>query len=189
MNSKSPGIITALLADWSAGNQAALDELVPLLRGELHALAAGYLRSERADHTLQPTALIHEMYLRLDNAQVPYTSRAHFLAVCAQLMRQVLVDHARRYCAAKRGRGARALPLNEELVYAPERSSELIALNDALNRLGQEDQRKSKVVELRFFGGLAAEEIAEVLGVSTNTVQRDWAFARAWLRRELEGSS
>ena len=178
--------ITRLLAAWSAGDRAALDRLVPLVRAELHRLAERQLRAERPGHTLQATALVHEAYLRLvDQAGMSWQNRAHFLSVCAQLMRQILVDHARKYRAAKRGGGAGALPLEEALVYAPGRSAELLALEEALGRLSQADERKGRVVELRFFGGLSNPEMAVVLGVSENTIVRDWAFARAWLQREL----
>ena len=178
--------ITRLLAAWSVGDRAALDRLMPLLRDELHRLAERQIRAERPGHTLQATALVHEAYLRLvDQAGVPWQIRAHFLSLCAQLMRQILIDHARKHRAVKRGRGADALPLDEALVYAPERSAELLALDEALTRLSQADERKGRVVELRFFGGLSNTEMATVLGVSENTVLRDWAFARAWLQHEL----
>ncbi len=177
-----------MLMDWSNGDQSAVDLLQPLVHKELRRLAASHLRRERPNHTLQPTALVHEAYLRLvQQDQVQWRGRAQFFGLCAKLMRQILVDYARRHRAAKCGGGARPVPLNEALVYAPERSGELLALDDALVRLAQVDARKSQVVELRFFAGMTAEESAEVLGVSANTVLRDWDFARAWLRRDLSG--
>jgi len=182
----APADVTRLLAAWSAGDRAALDRLVPLVRDELHRLSERRIRAERPGHTLQATALVNEVYLRLiDQAEVPWQNRAHFLAVCAQLMRQILVDYARRHRAAKRGAGGIALPLDQALVYAPARSAELLSLDEALSRLSQADERKGRVVEMRFFGGLDNKEIAEALGMSENTVMRDWAFARSWLLREL----
>lgn len=182
----SPSSVTVMLMDWSNGDQSAVNRLQPLVHKELRRLAASHLRRERANHTLQPTALVHEAYLRLVHQdQVQWQGRAQFFGLCAKLMRQILVDYARRHKAAKYGGGARPVALNEALVYAPERSDELLALDEAMARLAQVDARKSQVVELRFFAGMTAEESAEVLGVSPNTVLRDWDFARAWLRRDL----
>jgi RNA polymerase sigma-70 factor, ECF subfamily len=188
MSTPASSHVTSLLAAWSAGDRAALDRLMPLVRQELHRLAERQLRTERPGHTLQATALVHEAYLRLVNQRpADWQSRAHFFAICAQLMRQILVDHARKYRAAKRGGGDRKIPLDEALVYAPERSAGLLALEEALTRLSQADERKGRVVELRFFGGLSHGEIAPpaVLGLSENTVIQDWAFARVWLQRAL----
>ena len=175
-----------LLAAWSAGNREAFDELIPLVRRELHRLADRQLAAERPGHTLQATALVNEAYIRLvDQGQKDWKNRAHFFAICAQLMRQILVDYARKHRARKRGGGVDALPLDEALVYATGRSDELLALDEALERLIQIDGRKGRVVELRYFAGLNNIEAAEVLGVSENTVIKDWALARAWLQREL----
>jgi RNA polymerase sigma factor (TIGR02999 family) len=159
---------------------------MPLVRKELHRLAEHQIHAERPGHTLQPTALVHEAYMRLvDQRPAEWQSKVHFLAVCAQLMRQILVDYARKHRAAKRGRGEKKVPLQEALAYVPERSAELLALVEALTRLSKADERKGRVVELRYFGGLRNAEIAAVLQISENTVMREWAFARAWLQSEL----
>jgi RNA polymerase sigma-70 factor, ECF subfamily len=182
--------VTRLLLEWQKGNKLALDELTPLLYQELRRLAAGYLRRERTDHTLQPTALIHEAYLRMVGNETPaFESRAHFFGVAAQLMRQILVDHARAQRAAKRGGGGPKLPLEEAAVFAKERPGELVALDDALRELAAFDERKSKVVEMKFFGGLSAEEIAVASGISVATVGRELRLAQAWLHRAISSGS
>jgi RNA polymerase sigma factor (TIGR02999 family) len=179
--------VTNLLAAWSGGDPVALERLMPLVERELHLLASRYLRRERPGHTLQTTALVHEAYLRLvDQRDVRWQSRAHFFGIAAQMMRRILVDHARRIAYARRGGGAAKVSLDEACVVSAERAAELVALDDALLALARLDGRKCRVVELRYFGGLSVEETAEVLGVSTDTVGRDWRAARAFLRRELE---
>jgi RNA polymerase sigma factor (TIGR02999 family) len=178
----SPKKLTQLLLDWSNGNQAALEELTPLVHEELHRLAHRYMRRERADHTLQTTALVNEAYLRLiDQKHVQCQNRTDFFAIAAQLMRHILVDHARSRHYAKRGGQMHKVSLDEAMTVSQERGSDLIALDDALNLLAAIDQRKSKVVELRFFGGLSVEETAEALKISAVTVMRDWSMAKAWL--------
>ncbi|HEV2668759.1 MAG TPA: sigma-70 family RNA polymerase sigma factor [Blastocatellia bacterium] len=181
--------ITQLLLAWSDGDQAALEKLTPLVYAELHRLAKGYMLGERPGHTLQTTALINEAYLRLtDWKNVRWQSRAHFFGVAAQLMRRILVDFARSRHYTKRGRGAQQVSLDEAITIHEDLSAELIALDDALKSLAKIDPRKSQVVELRFFGGLSAEEMAEALKVSKRTVEREWNLARAWLYRELRGN-
>jgi RNA polymerase sigma factor (TIGR02999 family) len=182
----SPGEITQLLVELRGGNPDAEAKLIPLVYEQLHRLAAHYMRHQRPDHTLQPTALVNEAYLRL--AAQPETSwqdRAHFFGVAARLMRQILVEHARAQQAEKRGGLVQKFSLDEALEFSPERSRELIALDDALENLAQLSPRQSRVVELRFFGGLSVEETAEALGTSPRTVKRDWQVARAWLHGEL----
>lgn len=180
-----------MLAELRSGNKEALAKLIPLVYDELHRLAEHYMRNERIGHTLQPTALINEAYLRLASAEkANWQHRAHFVAVAAGTMRRVLIDHARKQKAAKRGGKQAALPLEDSpeflsAVLREERSEELIALDEALTRLQELDPRQSQVVELRFFGGLTVEETAEVLGISPKTVKRDWAVARAWLHGEM----
>ena len=187
--SSSPHEITQLLAEWSEGNQSALDKLYPLVYNELRRLAHGYLRRERKGHTLQTTALINEAYLRLvDQKNVHWANRLHFFGISAQIMRRILIDHARLHAYAKRGGGAQKVSLDEIAIVAVERASNLLLLDDALNRLAKIDPRRSHVVELRYFGGLNNEEIAGVLKISENTVTRDWNMARAWLYQELRGS-
>jgi RNA polymerase sigma-70 factor (ECF subfamily) len=187
--SSQPHEITQLLVEWSAGNQAALDKLYALVYNELRRLAHGYLRRERKGHTLQTTALINEAYLRLvDQKQVHWANRSHFFAISAQIMRRILIDHARRYNYAKRGGGAERVSLDATAVVAKESARELLRLDEALNQLAKIDPRRSHVVELRYFGGLNNEEIARVLKISENTVTRDWNMARAWLYQELTGS-
>jgi len=182
----SPQRITQLLVDWSNGDDRALELLLPLVYEELRRLARHYMSAERSGHTLQTTALVNEAYLRLaDCRRVRWQNRVHFFALAATLMRRVLVEHARAHDRRKRGGGALKVALNEGATLAPERSRELLALDEALDRLAEIDPRKSRVVELRFFAGLSNEEIAEVLKVSPNTVTRDWKMAEAWLRREL----
>lgn len=178
--------ITQLLAEWSGGNQSALDELYPLVYDELHRLARRYMSRERKGHTLQTTALINEAYVRLvDQKNVQWANRSHFFAISAQIMRRILIDHARRHAYAKRGGGAQQVSLDEAAVVTSGIGSELIRLDEALQALSKLDQRRCHVVELRYFGGLNNEEIAGVLNVSENTVTRDWNMARAWLYQQL----
>ena len=179
--------MTRLLAAWSDGDRSALDKLAPLVYEELRRLAHVHMRRERADHTLQTTALVNEAYLRLvDQRGVRWQNRAHFFAIAAQMMRRILIDHARKRAYAKRGGGAPMLPLEETAVLTDERAAELVALDEALGSLAQVDERKGRIVELRFFGGLSVEEVAEVVGVSPDTVTREWRRAKAWLIRELQ---
>ena len=180
-----PGEITQLLKELSHGNREAETRLVPLVYRELRHLASRYMRRERPDHTLQPTALVHEAYLKLvEQRRVSWESRAHFYCVAARLMRRVLLDHAREVKAAKRG-GGQKIPLEPSLVYSEERPGELLEVDEALTRLAERDPRQGRVVELRFFGGCSEDEIARILGVSSRTVKRDWRIARAWLYAEL----
>jgi RNA polymerase sigma-70 factor (ECF subfamily) len=180
--------VTALLRAWSAGDEQALEKLTPLVYRELHRAARRYMVGERSGHTLQATALINEVYMRLvDVRNIEWKNRAHFLAICAQLMRQILIDFARSRRYQKRGGGALHLPLNEALVVSSQPDHYLVELDEALKRLALFDERKSRVVELRFFGGLQVNETAEVLNVSSQTVMRDWRLARIWLLRELSG--
>ena len=182
--------ITQLLAEWSDGNQAALDELYPLVYEELHRLARRYMSRERKGHTLQTTALINEAYVRLvDQRNVHWANRSHFFAISAQIMRRILIDHARRHAYAKRGGGAQQVSLEEVALVAREAGSDLMKLDEALKILAKMDPRRCHVVELRYFGGLSNEEIAGVLKVSENTVTRDWNLARAWLYQQLTGSA
>jgi len=179
--------VTQLLLAWRSGDEAALAQLIPLVYDQLRAAAHRYLKRERAGHTLQTTALVNEVYLRLVDAQrVPWQNRAHFFAIAAQLMRQILVEFARRRQKLKRGGGAQAVSLDEALTIAPGRSAELIALDDALRALEKLNARQSKIVELRFFGGLTEDETAEALGVAPRTVRNDWSVAKVWLLRELD---
>jgi RNA polymerase sigma factor (TIGR02999 family) len=187
---ESPGDITLLLTELQAGNRAAESKLVPLVYDELRRLARRYMRGERAEHTLQPTALVHEAYLRLiGQRDVEWQNRAHFFGVAAQLMRRILVDHARARKAEKRGGSAPKVSLDETLVFTEAKGADLLALDEALTRLTERDPRQGRIVELRFFGGLTEDEAAEVLGVSTRTVKRDWNVARAWLYKELSKSA
>ena len=184
---ESPSI-TRLLIDWSGGNRAALEDLTPQVQSELHALARTYLNRDRRNRTLQPTALISELYLRLiDQSQpVQWESRAHFFGIAARLMRHILVDYARSRRAAKRGGGAVAITLDEAMAFSPGNVPDILAVDQALNRLAQVDERKAKVIELRYFGGMSGEEIACESGLSIATVKRDLRVAEAWLRRELK---
>lgn len=178
--------VSQLLADLRDGDSAALDELMPLVYGELRRLAHRYMQRERAGHTLQTTALVHEAYTRLcGGQQVAWQNRAHFFGVAARVMRHLLVDHARSRGYAKRGGGVRRVTLEQAALVSPERSAEVLALDEALERFAVLDPRKSRLVELRYFGGLSVEETAEVLGVSGITVKREWLKAKAWLYREL----
>jgi RNA polymerase sigma factor (TIGR02999 family) len=182
-----PQEVTQLLVAWGQGEPAALEKLMPVIYKELHRLAHRYMRGERPDHTLQTTALVNEAYLRLiDSSKVRWQNRAHFLAISAQVMRRVLVDMARSRHYQKRGGEAEKVSLDEALAVSQERSVDLVALDDALNALAAVDPRKGQVVELRFFGGLSAEETAEVLKVSPDTVLRDWKLAKVWLLREMK---
>ena len=182
--------ITQLLVEWSDGNQSALDELYPLVYEELHRLARRYMNRERKGHTLQTTALINEAYVRLvDQRNVHWANRSHFFAISAQIMRRILIDHARRQAYAKRGGGAQQVSLEEAAIIVPDQSVDLVRLDEALKSLAEMDPRRSQVVELRYFGGLNNEEIAGVLKVSENTVTRDWNMARAWLYQQLGGSA
>jgi RNA polymerase sigma-70 factor, ECF subfamily len=186
-----PQAVTEWLIAWSHGDEAALDQLIPLVHAELRQLAKRYMRRERGQRsarTLQTTALVNEAYLRLiDAQQVQWQNRAHFFGIAARLMRQILVDYARAQNYAKRGGGMQPISLDEAPPLAAERAPDLVALDDALNALAAVDERKSRVIELRFFGGLSVEETAEVLKVSPDTVMRDWRLAKAWLLRELSG--
>jgi RNA polymerase sigma factor (TIGR02999 family) len=189
MKSDAPLDISGLLRRWSEGEQAALAELTPLVYRELRLMARRQLAGERQAQTLNTTALAHEAWLRLARIQnARWQDRAHFFALCAQCIRRILVDHARARLAARRGAGAQRLSLEETLLISEERSPSLVALDDALNALMELDPRKGRVVELRFFGGLTAEEIAEVLRISPVRVKRDWRLAKAWLMRELSDS-
>jgi RNA polymerase sigma-70 factor (ECF subfamily) len=178
--------VTGLLQAWRGGDRGALDNLIPLLERELHRIAKHYMAAQPPGHTLQTTALVNEAYLRLIDAQrVSWRDRLHFLAVCSQIMRHVLVDHERARRAAKRGGGGQGIPLEEAWVASPEPGTDLIAIDEALSALAKVYPRKARVVELRFFGGLSVEETAAVLEVSQDTVMRDWSLARAWLARKL----
>jgi RNA polymerase sigma factor (TIGR02999 family) len=185
---EQPGDVTQLLIAWNDGDESALEKLVPLVYGELRRLARHHMRRERADHTLQTTALINEAYLELvDIRNVHWQNRAHFFALCARLMRRILVDFARSRHYAKRGGGAQPICLDQSVAVSPEHSPDLVAVDEALQSLAKMDSRKAKVVELRFFGGLTVEETAEVLKVSPETVRRDWRLAKVWLLREISG--
>ena len=178
--------VTKLLKDWGDGDKSAQDKLMPLVYDELRRLAHQYMRRERPGHTLQTAELVNEAYVRLvDQSQIQWESRAHFFGIAARLMRQILVDRARRRNFAKRGGGAIRVSLNEATAVAQEQSASVVALDDALKSLEKIDPRKSRIVELRFFGGMSIEETAEALSVSPGTVMRDWTFARAWLRNEM----
>jgi RNA polymerase sigma factor (TIGR02999 family) len=178
--------VTQLLAEASRGDQSAVDALFEKVYAELRRLAREHLRHERPDHTLQATALVHEAYLRLvGGQQVEWQGRAHFFNVAAQVMRHILVDHARRHAAEKRGGGERRLSLDEAVSFAEERDVNLVALDDALKTLSEIDEEQARVVELRFFGGLSIKEIAEVLHVSETTVNRKWSTAKLWLHGQL----
>jgi RNA polymerase sigma factor (TIGR02999 family) len=182
--------VTDLLLSWRNGDESALADLIPIVHDELYRLARNQMRAERDGHTLQTTALVNEAYLRLiDLSRVRWQDRAHFFAMSARLMRQILVDHARSRQAHKRGGRARHVPFDEALVVSAEYGTDLVRLHDALDALAIVDERKSRVVELRFFGGLSVEETAEALGVSGPTVLRDWRLAKTWLLRELDRKS
>jgi RNA polymerase sigma factor (TIGR02999 family) len=178
--------VTQLLGEWSGGDEGALEKLIPLVQPELHRLAHYYMSRERAGHTLQTTALLNEAYLQLtDKTQLPWQNRTHFMAVAAQLMRRIMVDHARARHALKRGAGAIRVTLDETALVTEQRAEELLALDEALEKLAAFDRRRCEIVEMRYFGGLNVEEIADVLKVHPNTVMRDWRAAKAWLYAEL----
>lgn len=187
MQTPPPNEITPLLLRWSQGDEVALSLLLPIVYQELHRLAQSYLRRERPDHTLQPTALINEAYLRLVKSDAPeWQSRSHFFGVAARLMRQILVEHARTRSADKRGGGKQNFTLDEALAFSDEKASELLALDDALSALAEFDKRKVRIIELRYFGGLSLEETAEVLQLSISTISNEQRLARAWLRHQIE---
>jgi len=178
--------VTQLLVDWSNGDQSAFDKLMPLIDEELRRLAHHYMSRERAGHTLQTTALVNEAFLKLvSRKNLQWQNRAHFFGLAAQVMRTILVDHARSHASAKRGGGARNLELDEAMLVSQQKASEVVALDEALNQLALIDPRQSRIVELRFFGGLTVEEAAEVLHVSPVTIKREWSTAKAWLYHEL----
>ncbi len=180
--------VTVLLGEWRGGDEGALDKLIPLVQPELHRLAHHYMSRERSGHTLQTTALLDEAYLRLvDHTKPLWQNRTHFVAAAAQLMRRIMVDHARGRHSLKRGGGALKVTLDEAAAVTETRSEELLALDDALERLAAQDPRKSQIVELRYFGGLTVEETAEFLKLSQRTVEREWNMAKAWLYRALSG--
>jgi len=187
MPSPSPQHVTQLLADWSQGEDAALRELTPLVYEELRRLAHHHMGTQRPDHTLQTTALVNEAYLRLADQTSPnFSNRSHFFAVAAQAMRQILVNYAKASRSQKRGGGAVKVELDPAALISPEQTTEILDLNEALDKLATLDSRKAHVVELKYFGGLNHDEIAEVLKISTVTVRRDWIFSKAWLRNELQ---
>jgi RNA polymerase sigma factor (TIGR02999 family) len=182
----SPSEITLLLSGAQRGDPDAARRIVPLVYGELRRLAAHYMRLERPGHTLQPTALVNEAFLKMvGDRNVAWESRAHFFGIAARIMRQILIDYAREHGAAKRGSGKDRLPLDEQLAYDPDRAGEIVALEEALQRLEKIDPQQSRIIELRFFGGLSVEETAEVMGISPRTVKRDWSVARLWLHRKI----
>jgi RNA polymerase sigma factor (TIGR02999 family) len=182
--------VTQLLVAWGNGDQSALDKLMPLVYDELHRMAHRYMAQERAEHTLQTSALVNEAYVRLiDQKNVRWQNRAQFFGIAATSMRRILVGYARRRKRAKRGAGALQISLDEAAILSNERASEMVAIDEALESLAAVDPRKSQVVELRFFGGLSIDETAEVLHVSPGTVMRDWTLAKAWLRQEISGDS
>ena len=190
MEHEPPSEVTLLLQGWRNGDRNALDALLPLVYGELRRLAHFQLQRERQDHTLQTAALVHEAYLRLIGLNPPHwESRTHFFAIAAQLMRQILVDYARRHVAVKRGGGACKLSLEEATLVSKQKDVDVLSLDDALKALAKIDPRQSRVVELRFFAGLSLEEISEALEIAPATVQRDWTAARAWLHREISRNS
>lgn len=181
--------VTQLLHDWSNGEQQAFDELLPIIYNELHRLAHNYLNRERSDHTLQTTALVHEAYLKLiDQQSVDWQNRSHFFAIAAQAMRRILIDNARRHAASKRGNTPEKLSLDDVESISIGSNETLLALDDALKRLETIDSQQSRVIELRYFGGLTIEETAEVLNLSPATVKREWAMARAWLYKSITGN-
>ena len=184
--SESQQQVTQLLVAWSNGDRAALEELMPLVYEELRHLAHHYIRQERPGHTLQTSGLVNEAYLRLvDQTNIHWQNRKHFFGIAARLMRQILVDYARRQRYAKRGGDTRRVDLDDAAILSPERAADVVALDDALKSLAQIDPRQCEIVELRFFGGLNIEETAEVLSISVSTVMREWALAKAWLRRAV----
>jgi RNA polymerase sigma-70 factor (ECF subfamily) len=179
--------VTSLLKKLSEGNQDAAQQLIPVIYQELHRLAAGHLRYERPDHTLQPTALVHEAYIKLvAQRNTDWQSRAHFFAVASKLMRRILVDYARRHLRAKRGGGQAKLSLDDVLLVSTDRPDNMLGLDESLTRLEKLDARQGRIVELRYFGGLKIEEVAEILSISPTTVRREWTSAKAWLYGELK---
>jgi len=183
---RAPNDVTVLLAEVTKGDRQAASKLIPLVYDELRRLAGRYMRRERADHTLQATALVHEAYLKLvQQPSVEWQNRAHFFGIAAQVMRHILVDHARGHGREKRGAGQQVVSLDEAFVFSPEKSVELLKLDESLQRLTKLDPRQGRIVELRFFGGLTVEETAHVLGVSPKTVKREWSVAKAWLHGDL----
>ena len=184
-----PKEVTRLLAAYNNGDRQAFEQLLPLVYNELRGLARAYLSRERSGHTLQPTALVHEAYLRLVDQNVPWQNRAHFFGVAAQMMRRILVDHARRRQADRRGSDAVKLSLDEAINLSDERATDLIALDDALTALAEFDPQKSRMVELRYFAGLSVEETARALGISVATFVRQWKTTKAWLYREITGGA
>ena len=187
LNDTAQKNITAKLQDWNRGNNSAAEELMPLVYDELHKVAARYLRKERPDHTLQPTALVNEVYLKLiDISSVEWQDRAHFFAVSSNVMRRILVDYARAQATDKRGGAMQKVELDEAVSFPRESQVDLLALNDALDKLAELDERQSQIVEMRFFGGLTVEETAEVLKVSARTIKREWAMAKAWLFQQMK---
>lgn len=190
LDGSEPQLTTSLLAQFGQGKAGAEEQLTPLIYRELRRLAAGYMRHERANHTLQATALVNEAWIRLiQQPQVTWQSRAHFFGIASKLMRQILVDHARRRSAAKRGVGAKQITLTDNLAVEPGQLMDVLVLDDALQRLGAIDARAAQIVEMHFFGGLSFDEMAVVLGVSARTVKRDWRMARAWLHGELAAAT
>lgn len=187
MSEAAPKDVSQLLVAWSEGDGSALERLLPLVEDELHRLAHRYMNRERKDHTLQTTALVNEAYLKLIDQRVNWQNRAHFFGIAAQIMRRILIDHARQHFGPQRG-GGKKISLGEVALVSNDRAAELVALDDALTTLARLDERKGRVVELRYFGGLSVEEAATVLGVSVDTVTRDWRRAKAFLRRELSQS-
>jgi RNA polymerase sigma factor (TIGR02999 family) len=185
-----PEQITQLLIDWNNGSPEAMEKLMPMVESELRRIAANYMRRERPDHTLQTSALVNEAYLKLiDQKQVRWENRSHFFALASQLMRRILLDHARAHRRAKRGGDAVHVNLDDVAVVSPEKSDDLIALDEALSRLAEFDPKKSSIVEMRFFGGLSVNEVAGVLGIAPVTVMLHWRLARAWLQREMRGEA
>ncbi|MGC2059527.1 MAG: sigma-70 family RNA polymerase sigma factor [Candidatus Sulfotelmatobacter sp.] len=181
--------VTVLLIELTKGDKSAASRLIPLVYDELRRLASNYMRREREDHTLQATALVHEAYVKLvQQRSVDWQSRAHFFGIAAQVMRRILIDHARGRLREKRGGGEQAVVLDDVFVFSPEKSHELLKLDESLDRLSRIDPRQGKIVELRFFAGLTVEEAAEVLGISPKTVKRDWSMAKAWLYGDLKAS-
>jgi RNA polymerase sigma factor (TIGR02999 family) len=181
--------VTVLLIELTKGDKSAASRLIPLVYDELRRLASNYMRREREDHTLQATALVHEAYVKLvQQRSVDWQSRAHFFGIAAQVMRRILIDHARGRLREKRGGGEQAVALDDAFVFSPEKSHELLKLDESLDRLSRIDARQGKIVELRFFAGLTVEEAAEVLGISPKTVKRDWSMAKAWLHGDLKAS-
>jgi RNA polymerase sigma-70 factor, ECF subfamily len=190
MKSSRSSRVTQLLEKYEPGDREATEKLFVDVYTELRAIAAGYLRRERKNHTLRPTALVHEVYLKLvDQTRVAWRSQAHFLAIAAQAMRRILVDHARRHAATKRGGNRHRIALDDNLVSEPNRDEDVLEVDAALSKLTKLDQRQAHMVELRFFGGLSIDEVAKVTGISKRSVEREWTMVRAWLRRELSTSS